>query len=568
MIPLHLSSFANHLWQSTLFAGLVALLTLALSKNRAQIRYRLWLAASVKLLIPFSLLVTLGSQFEWRTAPAVVAPLSLTIEQISQSFAPFPMPRAETPAAPAVSPLASALFIAVWLGGCAVVLSLWCARWRRIRAALRTASPFPIQAPIEVMSSPTLLEPGVWGVFRPVLLLPEGIAGRLTPGQFTAILAHELCHVRRRDNLAAAIHMVVEAVFWFHPVVWWIGARLVEERERACDEEVLRLGSQPEVYAEGILNVCKFYLESPLACASGVTGWDLKKRIEAIITNRLLPRLTFARNLLLATVGLAALAGPIFMGVVNAPQSRAQSQAGSTAPLTFKVVSIKRVDSEMHNEALNFAPDGGLTMANTTLKTLVAFAYDVREFQISGGPAWFGSERYDIRIKPERPEGPADLREMTEDQQRLLFDRLRQRLRALLAERFQLTIHRDTKGPPVYALVLAKNGPKLQAANESGHQFLIDGRGQITAGGMSIERLAETLSNRLGRPVLDQTGLKGEFDCKMEWTPDPGGPMPRRAPGETPNALFTAVQEQLGLKLESARAEIIVVDRAEKPSEN
>ncbi len=117
----------------------------------------------------------------------------------------------------------------------------------------------------------------MFGIFRPVLLLPEGITERLTAAQLEAILAHELCHVRRRDNLTAAIHMVVETVFWFHPLVWWIRARLIDERERACDEEVLRLGSEAEVYAESILEACKLYLESPLACVSGVTGSDLEE---------------------------------------------------------------------------------------------------------------------------------------------------------------------------------------------------------------------------------------------------------------------------------------------------
>ena len=80
-----------------------------------------------------------------------------------------------------------------------------------------------------------------------------------------------------RDNLSASIHMIVEAVFGFHPLVWWIGVRLVDERERACDEDVLRLGNERHVYAEAILNVCKYYLESPLVCVSGITGSDLKE---------------------------------------------------------------------------------------------------------------------------------------------------------------------------------------------------------------------------------------------------------------------------------------------------
>ena len=95
-----------------------------------------------------------------------------------------------------------------------------------------------------------------------------------------SVTEHELCHARRRDNLTSAVHMIVETVFWFHPLVWWIGARLVEERERACDEAVLSLGSEPLDYAEGILTVCMSYVESPLSLVSGVTGANLKKRIQ------------------------------------------------------------------------------------------------------------------------------------------------------------------------------------------------------------------------------------------------------------------------------------------------
>jgi beta-lactamase regulating signal transducer with metallopeptidase domain len=109
------------------------------------------------------------------------------------------------------------------------------------------------------------------------MLLPEGIFDRLTVPQLKGVIAHELCHVHYRDNVIAAIHMFVETLFWFHPLVWWIGRRMVEERERACDEEVLRLGSEPRVYAEGILNVCKLYVESPLVCVAGITGLILSE---------------------------------------------------------------------------------------------------------------------------------------------------------------------------------------------------------------------------------------------------------------------------------------------------
>src|SRR5207247_2637540 len=140
------------------------------------------------------------------------------------------------------------------------------------------------------------------------------------------VIAHELCHVRRRDNMAAAIHMFVEALFWFHPLVWWIKVRLIDEQERACDEEVLGLVGDPQVYAESILKICEFYLNSPLMCVSGITGSNLKKRIENIMMNRIGLRLSFSRIALLAIAALTTLAGPIAIGIVHATARTAQSE--------------------------------------------------------------------------------------------------------------------------------------------------------------------------------------------------------------------------------------------------
>jgi beta-lactamase regulating signal transducer with metallopeptidase domain len=262
-------ALTNHLWQSTLFACLVALMTLMLRRNRAAVRYGLWLAASVKFLIPFSLLVTMGSHIEWLKAPALVQPrASFVMEGIGRPFAP-PVSVSHVVSAPTAPSRLPAILFGVWVSGVAASLLAWRRRWQRVRAALRAASPLPLKLPIPAMSSPARLEPGVFGIFRPILMLPEGIADQSTPAQFQAVVAHELCHVRRRDNLTAAIHMAVEALFWFHPLVWWIETRLVEERERACDEAVLQMATDPQDYAEGIVKVCKLYLESPLACVSG-----------------------------------------------------------------------------------------------------------------------------------------------------------------------------------------------------------------------------------------------------------------------------------------------------------
>jgi len=336
------ATLLNHLWQSTVFAAAAGLLTLALRKNRAPVRYGLWFAASVKFLIPFSLLVTIGSQFEWRAAPVAARVQFISVvHEVSQPFTPAaPAPLANKASVPIG---ASTVLPMVWLCGFATVIVGWARQWRRVRRAMCAASPLDLKLPIRAMSSPERLEPGVFGIFRPVLLLPEGIADRLTPAQWQAILAHELCHVRRHDNLTAAIHMLVEAIFWFHPLVWWIGKRMVEERERACDEEVLLSAGDPEVYAEGILNVCKLYVESPLACVSGVTGSNLKQRIRAIMTERVAGDLNFAKKLTLTVAGMAALAAPVVVGVMHAPPLRAQSIAQPPPPAVDRTVPIEPV---------------------------------------------------------------------------------------------------------------------------------------------------------------------------------------------------------------------------------
>jgi beta-lactamase regulating signal transducer with metallopeptidase domain len=196
MIPANLTPLANHLWQSTLLAATAGLLSLVLRKQRAQVRYGLWLAASVKFLIPFALLVSMGSQFEWRTAASIAqSPLPVAMEEISQPFAPS----ATAPhlAVPSVASRAPESLLAIWVCGFTAVLFAWLARWRNIRSAVRAASPLSLDIPVRALSSPVPLEPGVFGIFKPVLLLPEGILERLSPDQLQAILAHELCHVRR-----------------------------------------------------------------------------------------------------------------------------------------------------------------------------------------------------------------------------------------------------------------------------------------------------------------------------------------------------------------------------------
>jgi uncharacterized protein (TIGR03435 family) len=496
----------------------------------------------------------------------------------------------------------------VWFCGFVVVLSVWYARWRRVLVRVREAVPLRegrevealrrlerlggIRKRIELLMSPASLEPGILGIVRPVLVWPEGISERLDDAQLEAIVAHEVWHVRRHDNLAAALHMVVEAIFWFHPLVWWLGARLVEERERACDERVLELGSERRVYAESILRTCEFCLESPLACASGVTGADLKKRITSIMTERGARKLDFRRKALLGTAGLAVLALPVVLGVANAPQSGQSSPseaALATAP-RFAEVSIKSYESDPegwhYGHTIVDPPNEGTFIAtDVTVEALVGMAYGIQHsWLIQGAPSWLNSEKFDIQAKANRAVNN-DLAKLSREQGSPMKRRM---LQALLADRFKLTIHRETKDLPAYALVIAKNGPKLQEAKPG--TYPEDGKGhagrilmdpdQLTGQGLPMAVLVDFLSEWLGRTVLDQTGLKGNYDFTLKWTPEPGQGMMLRGPeGSNPgpeggqptdSPVITAIQEELGLKLESTKApvEVLVIDHVEKPSEN
>lgn len=407
---------ANHLWQSTVFAGAVWFLTLVLRRNRAQARYCLWLVASAKLLLPFSLLVRLGGYLARAKTAAVAQPhLFITIEAIGQPFASANLPPIPARAAPSIFELAlryvPIFLLMMWSVGCVGVLLMWFLRWRRLIAARRAALPSKSGRELEALRrternmrfsrqvnlflSQSALEPGILGVFRPVLVLSAGISDRLTDAQLESVIAHELC--RRRDNLAAALHMLIEAIFWFHPLVWWMGARLVEERERACDEEVLEMGNERQVYAESILKVCEFCLESPLACVSGVAGADLKKRMVYIMTNNVSQKLDFGRKLLLSATALLAVVVPIAFGLVKPPNNRSESQVLGTAAATpvFESAVIRPNNGKSFETWIMWKTNRFMA-TNFTLQKLIQSAYGVQSDRISGGAAWLNSQGYDI----------------------------------------------------------------------------------------------------------------------------------------------------------------------------
>ena len=361
------AEIVNHLWQSTLIAAAIAAVAALLRDDGAHSRYWLWWAASVKFLVPFSVLTALGGALKEAGAPRIeLADLPTALGVLAE-----PMPEAARS-----MPLALAL-VFVWTLGFTAVVGRWIVRALKVRAMLRASVPYAGTLPraadgLEARTSRALLEPALVGIVRPVLVLPQGIAEHLTRTQLDAVLEHELSHWRRRDNLTAAVHMVVEAVFWFHPLVWWIGARLVEERERACDEAVVRAGHDGRTYAEAILNVCERYVASALKCAAGISGADLKSRVVEIARNRVMRELPVQKKALLGAFALTTLIVPIIFG--------AAAQDGA-AP-----IPIVRIAPNYPSDALAAQREGSVELeftiaANGAVKDVVVLSSTSPEFE-------------------------------------------------------------------------------------------------------------------------------------------------------------------------------------------
>jgi bla regulator protein BlaR1 len=568
-------ALTNHLWQSTLVVGIAWTLALVLRSNHARTRYWVWMAASTKFIVPFSLFVAAGERLRSIMTPLMETPaLTATLSQVTEPFSQIQFfPAAATHPAFQASDWVTPILVSLWAFGSAVVALSWLGKWRQIRTAMLGATPQSIRAGVPVLSSQSLLEPGVFGILRPVLLLPEGILDRLTGAQLEAILAHEMFHVRRLDNLTFAFHMLVETLFWFHPLVWWIQGRLVEERELACDEAVLQSGNDAEAYAEGILNVCKFYVESPLACAAGVSGADLKKRVARIMTEQVGRNLSWTQKLVLCIAGLFSVMMPVAFGLSHVGVGKTEFQVNpkDVKLPAFEVASIKPNKASDDRMMFMMTPDG-LSATGTPMGMILRQAFGVEDDRIFGKPGWVQQDKFDVQAKVEAADAPT-LKKLTPDQRFSM-------LLPVLEERLNLKYHHETREMPVYMLVTARGGTKLkptapdvpnaaiaQGANSGPmrHSLLLNDPGHLESRGTNLDLLVHELSQTLGRTVINKTGLTGNYDYTLSWTPENGPPTDTTGP-----SLFTAIQEQLGLRLEAEKepVEVVVIDHIDKPSAN
>jgi uncharacterized protein (TIGR03435 family) len=228
------------------------------------------------------------------------------------------------------------------------------------------------------------------------------------------------------------------------------------------------------------------------------------------------------------------------------------------------VASIKPSDPNATGSSI-WSDNGALNATNQTVRSLITVAWRIRDFQLAGGPGWVSSDRYNILAKP----APAETAAPDAKKRDGIWEA---RIQSLLAERFGLVVHKETKEGEIYLLTVAKGGPRVKEFTTLGDkQGISSNRGRVQGFAAPMPMLAEHLSEIVGRPVIDRTNLTGKYDWKLEWTPDSmtagADALPQSGAGPT---IFTAVQEQLGLKLETSKGPIDMwmIDKVDRPSEN
>ena len=596
-----LVNLGDHIWQSTIFALCAASIALLLRRGPARVRCFVWLTASFKFFVPFSILIALGNRFV-PIHPAISAPIQPQVfYKMDVASQPFTFSALQLdPSAATAIPLRHfaadnlpLLLGALWGIGLFTVFVRWTVEWLRIASIVRNSQEAYYgyeldalrqctQRDMKLVLTEALVEPCVFGVFRPVLIWPRSLTSKLSKQQIQAIMLHELEHVRRHDNLTATLQACVAAVFWFHPIIWWLQSCLIADRERACDEAVLSSGRDATAYAEGILSACEFSVTSSAACASGVTGSQIEDRIKRIVSYRPL-FLTRSRKLLVGALSIIAISSPIIFGVLDAPRIKAAVVQDPT-PISnpkFDVVLIKPSQPDDQRRGLNFNP-GKLTVRNLPMKEVIKFAYGLKsDSQLLDSPEWVNSERFTI----EATEGEAlgtSLDKLPLEDRIGVFQKL---VRQMLADRFHIVTSTRSTELPIFALVIAKGGPKVEPAspgrpgearNFRGWQS--HGPGIVEGSAATTELLASIVSRMPetdDRVVVDKTGLPGEYDWTLRWTPqsltraNTGFSMEAPEPDSGPT-LFTALQEQLGLKLVAQKGivEALVIDHIDWPTAN
>jgi bla regulator protein BlaR1 len=347
-----MDGIVSHIWQSTIFGLAAPILAWLCRRNSASVRYWIWFTAAMKFLIPFAALAAVVSALPLPQGPAVA---SGALDAAAVVF--------RSSALPALRGTPLTVVSIFWLAGTFMVLLRWTRQWQRLATDARESPPLVdgivhdtlrrierargISTPTSIVLSHRSMEPGVLGIRNPVLLWPSHLTTGLRERHIDAIVEHEVCHIVRRDNLLASVQMAVTAVFWFHPLVWLIGARLIDERERACDERVLASGAGPAAYAESILQTCRLCLASPVVNMSGVTGGNLKTRIARIMRNVPATRLGRGKKTALVLAAIVMIVAPI-ASRETAQRNRHNELRRNLRQIRTAIAASQDADREVH----------------------------------------------------------------------------------------------------------------------------------------------------------------------------------------------------------------------------
>ena len=355
----------NHLWQATLFAALVWVAVMLLKRGPARARHVLWLIAATKFLLPSSLLLFLAERcgLHFSSLVSAVAPAPRSAEAIFQVAEQITQPITVLTTSVTVTPTHHEIYCAltvVWLLGATALLLAWLKRRHQFVRAVnagrrmednREAAIFErvrlrlkVKREVALVTSPRITELGVWRLWRPIIVLPEGMAERLSDEELEAVLMHELIHVRRWDNLFGTLQMLLCCALWFHPLVWLLDRWLLAERELVCDEKVIEHGGAPQLYAGSLWKVVQFGLGWPMAGVSRAASSNLRRRIEQMMIADRPTRLSLWHRMLISAAVLMLLAlsmvtGLLTRGAVSAQDSQIREsqeitlQSEITAPV-------------------------------------------------------------------------------------------------------------------------------------------------------------------------------------------------------------------------------------------
>jgi uncharacterized protein (TIGR03435 family) len=555
-------------------------------------------------------------------APAMMPPVRSTGGTVPSESATTLVARGAKSAGPVT---VAHLVTAIWLAGVAifiapVMIGFW--QMRRLRESARTWTDGQVLAqtlvstsesrrPIEVLLHDALTGPLTCGALKPSIILPAS-ALQWDAASIRCALRHEIEHVARWDFLTHCVTRIVCAAYWFHPLVWAAWRRLRLEAERACDDAVLREGDASD-FASLLVSIAQrgaIDTRQPVLAMAGHD--DLAARIAAVL-NHSQARGPVAGRSAMASIVTASLV-TLGMAPITVTRAMPQTQATvATAPrLRFETVSLKRNQGD-DKPIMYFTGDAGgkpgvgadgrvqwMTATNLTARFLLWNAYSLELrgddradlHQIDNAPDWIDSDRFDLVAKAASLSTADEMHEMTQ---------------SLLAERFKLVAHVESKDFPIYALVSSRSdgnlGPRMvpsqidctSMVGASSPCGLSGTSGRLVGRGVTMAQLIKALPNHLiggghrvfiGRRLIDGTGLSGPFDFTVEWTPDtisrehfaPSDAAPQLSqyrefpfPVESKAPNFVkALHEQLGLMLETrwTPEPVLVIDQIDRPFEN